>query len=57
MITASAVSLAAPAQTHPTVPDTGEVKVIFNAGEPNEEVYNAFIENAPKRFNEPGAPR
>lgn len=45
------------AQNHPTIPDEGEVKVIFNAGEPDEEVYDAFIENAPKRFNEPGAPR
>ena len=49
--------LAAHAQNHPTIPDRGEVKVIFNAGEPDEEVYNAFIENAPKAFNEPGAPR
>lgn len=45
------------AQTHPTIPTSGEVKIIFNAGEPDEEVYDAFIENAPKKFNEPGAPR
>lgn len=45
------------AQNHPALPDEGEVQVIFNAGQPDEEVYNAFIENAPKRFNEPGAPR
>lgn len=45
------------AQNHPALPDEGEVQVIFNAGHPDEEVYNAFIENAPKRFNEPGAPR
>lgn len=57
LITVAAVPLAVQAQNHPTIPDTGEVKVIFNAGEPDEEVYNAFIENAPKRFNEPGAPR
>lgn len=51
------MSPAALAQTSPAIPKTGEVKVIFNAGEPDEEIYNAFIENAPKRFNEPGAPR
>lgn len=54
---AAIVPLPAHAQNHPAIPDEGEVKVIFNAGEPDEEVYNAFIENAPKRFNEPGAPR
>lgn len=45
------------AQNHPTVPDEGEVKIIFDAGKPDEKVYDAFIENAPKRFNEPGVPR
>lgn len=54
---AAITSLAVSAQNHPALPSEGEVKVIFNAGEPDEEVYNAFIENAPKRFNEPGAPR
>ena len=57
LFTAAIMPVAVHAQNHPTIPDTGEVKVIFNAGEPDEEVYNAFIENAPKRFNEPGAPR
>ena len=45
------------AQNHPTVPDEGDVKIIFNPGEPDQKVYDAFIENAPKRFNEPSAPR
>lgn len=45
------------AQNHPALPDEGEVKVVFNAGEPDQKVYDAFIENAPKRFNEPRAPR
>lgn len=47
----------AEAQTHPALPDEGEVKIVFNAGEPDQKVYDAFIENAPKRFTEPGAPR
>ena len=54
---ALASPLALRAQNHPTVPDEGDVKIVFNAGEPDQEVYDAFIENAPKRFNEPGAPR
>ena len=57
MLAAAVAPLAVQAQNHPTIPDAGEVKVIFNAGQPNEEIYNAFIENAPKRFNEPAAPR
>lgn len=57
LLTAAIMSPAVIAQTSPAIPKTAEVKVIFNAGEPDEEIYNAFIENAPKRFNEPGAPR
>lgn len=48
---------AANAQNHPAIPDEGEVKIVFNAGEPDQKVYDAFIENAPKRFNSPAAPR
>ena len=54
---AAAMPPALYAQNHPAIPDEGEVKVIFNAGEPDEKVYDAFIENAPKRFNESVAPR
>lgn len=57
MLALAAVTLSVQAQNHPTIPDSGEVKVIFNAGTPDQKVYDAFIENAPKRFNEPGAPR
>lgn len=47
----------ASAQKHPTVPAEGNVKIIFNYGEPDQMVYDAFIENAPTQFNEPGVPR
>lgn len=57
MLALAAVPLSVQAQNHPTIPDSGEVKVIFNAGTPDQKVYDAFIENAPKGFNEPGAPR
>ena len=57
MLALAAVPLLVQAQNHPTIPDSGEVKVIFNAGTPDQKVYDAIIEKAPKRFNEPGAPR
>lgn len=49
--------LAVSAQNHPTLPEEGQVEVIFNPGEKDEAVYEAFIEKAPKRFNESAAPR
>lgn len=57
LCTAALLPMATHAQNHPALPDEGEVKVIFNAGEPDQKVYDAFIENAPKNFNEPAAPR
>ena len=57
LLAGTLVPFAVRGQNHPTVPDEGEVKIVFNPGEPDQAVYDAFIENAPKRFNEPGAPR
>lgn len=57
LCSAALLPTAVTAQNHPALPDEGEVKVIFNAGAPDQKVYDAFIENAPKRFSEPGAPR
>lgn len=53
----AAAMMPAMAQTHPAIPSEGEVKIIFNEGSPDPEVYDAFIENAPRRYRDASAPR
>lgn len=57
----AAMSLPLAAQTHPTRPEFQEVKIINNHSDGDSleqvNVYNIFVENAPKAFNVPGAPR
>lgn len=53
---------AAYAQIHPTTPETGEVTIINSRDTPEEKettinVYEFFLENAPKTFRKPGTPR
>lgn len=45
------------AQLHPSRPKTGEVTTVFGTNAPSVEIYNIFINNAPKAFNVAGAPR
>lgn len=57
----AASSLPLGAQNHPTRPDFQEVKIINNHDDGDSltrvNVYNIFVDNAPKAFNVPGAPR
>lgn len=48
---------AAFAQTHPTQPADGEVTVLFEDDADKGDIYNIFVENAPKTHKIPGAPR
>lgn len=52
---------AAYAQNHPTTPDTGEVSILNSDRNPESEnveinVYEIFVDNAPKTFRKSGAP-
>ena len=57
-ITASAMAaICAMAQQHPSRPNEGTVKILFEAETDTGNIYNVFVENAPQSFNVPGAPR
>ena len=48
------------AQRHPTTPEFQEVKILNDkdsSGINEINVYETFVENAPKAYNIPGAPR
>lgn len=45
------------AQQHPSKPEEGEITVLLGDPAAAEDVVNVFVENGPKGFNDPNAPR
>ena len=60
LLASAMVAIPAAAQYHPTTPDYQEVKIINSKGSDSIQqlnVYNIFLENSPRSFHVPGAPR